>query len=261
MTEQKKRPKIGIVMGLASDFYGKSEKENQRFLIPDGYSKAISNAGGLPILITYDDAWLEDKSLEGLDGLMLIGSDHGLSPEAYVDGNASQFVPAPERTKFEMSITKKFMEKGKPLFLICGGFQLLGVMHGGKLTSDIHRDHPASLTHNKGEKHKIDIVQNTRMDKIFSSPSDVIPAGEMKKLEVNHMHTQGLETTTDQIIVSARSPDGTIEAIELKDYPAFNLAVQFHPELLLKENPNHPVKKVFEAFVHESSPELTASLK
>jgi putative glutamine amidotransferase len=40
------------------------------------------------------------------------------------------------------------------------------------------------------------------------------------------------------VLVSARAPDGVIEAIELPDLP-FALGVQWHPEASLRHEPRH----------------------
>jgi putative glutamine amidotransferase len=40
------------------------------------------------------------------------------------------------------------------------------------------------------------------------------------------------------VLVSARSPDGVIEAIELPDLP-FAVGVQWHPEVVARHEPRH----------------------
>lgn len=62
---------------------------------------------------------------------------------------------------------------------------------------------------------------------------------------VNSFHHQALNTIGDGLKVSARAMDGVVEAVENADGSVF--AVQWHPELLYAENPEH--RAIFEAFV------------
>jgi putative glutamine amidotransferase len=48
-------------------------------------------------------------------------------------------------------------------------------------------------------------------------------------MKVNSAHHQAVKNVPDSVTVSARSPDGVIEAIEVAD-KTFCLGVQWHPE-------------------------------
>ena len=63
---------------------------------------------------------------------------------------------------------------------------------------------------------------------------------------VNSFHHQALNTIGDGLKVSARALDGVVEAVENADGSVF--AVQWHPELLYAENPEH--RAIFETFVN-----------
>lgn len=63
---------------------------------------------------------------------------------------------------------------------------------------------------------------------------------------VNSFHHQALNTIGDGLKVSARAMDGVVEAVENADGSVF--AVQWHPELLYAENPEH--RAIFETFVN-----------
>jgi putative glutamine amidotransferase len=47
-------------------------------------------------------------------------------------------------------------------------------------------------------------------------------------------HHQAIDQVGTGMVVSAWSPDGLIEAVELLDYP-FGVAVQWHPETTLED--------------------------
>ena len=50
------------------------------------------------------------------------------------------------------------------------------------------------------------------------------------RLSVNSLHHQTVDDVGTGLVVGARSPDGTVEALELPGRPV--LAVQWHPEML-----------------------------
>lgn len=70
-------------------------------------------------------------------------------------------------------------------------------------------------------------------------------------LTVNSLHHQAVRVVAPSLTVSARAPDGLVEAVELSAHP-FGLAVQWHPECLL-DAPE--MLRLFEAFVEAARQE------
>jgi putative glutamine amidotransferase len=68
-------------------------------------------------------------------------------------------------------------------------------------------------------------------------------------LEVNTSHHQAVARLGDGLIVTARAPDGTVEAIEDPDKPLW-LGVQWHPERLA-DDPRHA--SLFKRLVEEAA--------
>ncbi len=66
------------------------------------------------------------------------------------------------------------------------------------------------------------------------------------EIEVNSLHAQAIDRLGDGLVVEGVAPDGTIEAVRVKDAPAFALGVQWHPEWYIVENPIS--RGLFEAF-------------
>jgi putative glutamine amidotransferase len=62
----------------------------------------------------------------------------------------------------------------------------------------------------------------------------------------NTLHGQGVCTAGTRIVIEGRAPDGTPEAIYVKDAPGFTLSVQWHPEWRAAEDPVS--RPLFEAF-------------
>lgn len=75
-------------------------------------------------------------------------------------------------------------------------------------------------------------------------------------LTVNSLHHQACRDLAPGLRVTARAPDGVIEAVEATQHP-FALAVQWHPECLL-DAPE--MLRLFEAFVQAARKPSPSSL-
>ncbi|HSS65097.1 MAG TPA: gamma-glutamyl-gamma-aminobutyrate hydrolase family protein, partial [Gammaproteobacteria bacterium] len=68
----------------------------------------------------------------------------------------------------------------------------------------------------------------------------------VSELQVNSLHSQGIDRLGNGLNIEAVADDGLVEAYSVDDAAAFALAVQWHPEWRVMENPFS--KKLFEAF-------------
>ncbi|MCA9175318.1 MAG: gamma-glutamyl-gamma-aminobutyrate hydrolase family protein, partial [Planctomycetales bacterium] len=104
------------------------------------------------------------------------------------------------------------------------GMQLLNVCQGGNLSLHIPEDIPGALphwdAHDKGHRHGLEIAPDSLMERVYGD-------GEIR---VNSMHHMAVDEVAPGFRVTARCPDGVVEAIEsqLDDWLA--LGTQFHPE-------------------------------
>jgi putative glutamine amidotransferase len=62
----------------------------------------------------------------------------------------------------------------------------------------------------------------------------------------NTLHGQGIERVGERIVIDGYAPDGTPEAIYVKDAPGFTLSVQWHPEWNADQDPVS--RPLFQAF-------------
>jgi putative glutamine amidotransferase len=65
-------------------------------------------------------------------------------------------------------------------------------------------------------------------------------------IRVNSLHGQGILEPGQRIVAEGVAEDGTIEAIQVADAPAFALGVQWHAEHDPQTNPSNRI--LFEAF-------------
>src|SRR5690606_35297484 len=67
-----------------------------------------------------------------------------------------------------------------------------------------------------------------------------------REATVNSLHGQGIRSLGRGLVAEATAPDGLVEAVRLDDPQRFLLAVQWHPEWRVTENPFY--LGIFQAF-------------
>ncbi len=217
-----RRPLIGIAPYLKVTENGKETLGADR-----PYVDAVEKTGGLITILTLEKRRI-DEYVRLLDGLLLTGG-RDIHPKYYGEklppGEARLSPDA--RSEFEIAIAKEFIKAGKPVLGICLGCQTLNVALGGTLFWDI----PG---HDKTE-HAITIQEGTKLFSVIGSRRPI----------VNSRHHQAVNGVPKKLIVSARSDDGVIEAIELPHHK-FAVGVQWHPEDEMEKSSS---KKLMRAFV------------
>ena len=150
-----------------------------------------------------------------------------LFPEFYNDweDGKSRDMYIPERDGFEFKILDYALEHNYPILGICRGMQVINCRLKGSLLSDIETIR--GVNHRKIDStqdriHSINIIENTLLHEISGLNEGI----------VNSSHHQAIDRLGEGLIVSAKSADGIIEAVEWleSDTKPFLLAVQWHPE-------------------------------
>jgi gamma-glutamyl-gamma-aminobutyrate hydrolase PuuD len=140
--------------------------------------------------------------------------------EALPEANL-KLVP-PQRPAFELELLKAFGERGKPIFGICYGCQLMNVWRGGSLIQDIPMQIPQAIVHRGGEpwaRHEVRVKPNTRLHTIV----------EMDEFDCVSSHHQALAHIPAEAAATSFAPDGIVESLEYSGTP-FHWGVQWHPE-------------------------------
>ena len=172
-----------------------------------------------------------DEMLDRLDGVFLTGSPSNVEPHHY-DGPT--FRPEVERDPMRdgvtLSLIRKAIERGIPLFGVCRGQQEVNVALGGTL-----HQHVAEIPGKRDHRMRRDIPVQDRYD--VAHPVDVKPGGMLETLvgrtgevTVNSLHAQAIDRLADGLFVEAVSDDGIIESVSLPGSKGFMLCVQWHPE-------------------------------
>jgi putative glutamine amidotransferase len=218
------RPRIGVTLD--------ADDGARRYELPRAYADAVLAAGGLPILLPHA-AEAAQAYLALLDGLVVTGGAFDVPPELYGEARRPGCGPAkPERTAFERDLLAAALAARLPVLGVCGGMQLLNVVRGGTLHQDLARD--AGITGHEQPPPK-DVPSHAVAVAPGSRLAALVGPGE---LQVNSTHHQAVKGVGAGLLVSARAPDGVVEAIELPDL-RFALGVQWHPEAVLRHEPRH----------------------
>src|SRR6516162_526595 len=194
---------------------------------PARYAAAVlGGAGAVPVMIPpMGEASL--AVLDRLDGLLLSGSPSNVHPLHY-DGGESVTPDQHdlERDATTLRLIPEALARGMPLLAICRGIQELNVALGGTLHQQVHgvaerMDHrpgPGTLEEKYAPRHLVFL--SGQLARIVGST----------KILVNSLHGQAIDMLAPGLVVEARAPDGTIEAVRVERAAGFALGVQWHPE-------------------------------
>jgi putative glutamine amidotransferase len=213
------------VIGVNMDFRSAREDFPAFSILSAGYYESITKAGGIPMAIPplKDEDDLQ-RVLDLLDGVVLCG---GADLDPRRDGfmlHPSQRLLDRRREEFDRMLVRLAAERRMPLLGIGCGMQLLNVSQGGSLFYHIPEDLPHALPHldasDPNHRHALVVEKGSLMDRVY---------GE-SEIRVSSLHHMAVDDVAPDFAVTARCPDGVVEAIEstLDDWPA--LGVQFHPE-------------------------------
>ena len=181
------------------------------------YSQAITRAGGIPIMLPpiSDLAERIDSLLDSCDGIVLQGGGD-IDPICYGQEISSSTVYGvnAHHDRVELEVARQAALRDIPTLAICRGLQIVNVAFGGTLIQDL--DDPS----HKATFHGVDLVP------------DSLVAAAMKVERATNCHSwhhQAIDVLGQNLRVTGRADDGTIEAVE-STQATWLVAVQWHPE-------------------------------
>jgi putative glutamine amidotransferase len=227
------RPRNGITSWHRKD----SNKLERWEAIRDTYTGAILAAAGLPFIlpIAGDDSEVIGGYLEHVDGLLFSGGED-VAPANYgaaMDERCQE--PDAERDHFEIQLARAALRGSIPVLGICRGLQLLNVAAGGTLYQDIACRPGAMAYHSASGADRRNLIHGVRVH-----PGSRLHAiMRVTEARVTSTHHQFVKCLAPGFRVAAEcNEDGIVEAIERPAHP-FLVAVQWHPERLYRDHPEH----------------------
>ena len=207
----KRRPVVGVPACIkpigAHDFHVVGRK----------YVDAVLAAGCTPVLLPalgerQDVAQLIDM----LDGVMFTGSPSMVEPAR--DGQQPAHPKLsddvdPLRDALEIGLARDAVASGLPLLAVCRGIQVLNVALGGTLFQAV-QDVPGRIDHREpkdksldvqyGPAHPVNLTAGGKLQAIL---------GGVSQIQVNSIHSQGIDALAPALTAEAVAPDGQIEAV------------------------------------------------
>jgi putative glutamine amidotransferase len=215
--------------------------------VDDTYLRALAETARVvplivPALETVDIAALLDR----VDGVLLPGSRSNVEPTRYGEAASERTLPHdPARDALALPLIGAAIERGVPLFAVCRGLQEMNVAAGGSLVAEVQE---IAGRHD----HRAPVSDDQRIRFAIRQDVEVQPGGLLEKIvgggaiRVNSLHRQAIGRLGENLAVEAVAPDGTIEAVSVKNARAFALGVQWHPEYWVTVDA--PSRALFAAF-------------
>ena len=178
---------------------------------------AVWMAGGSPVRITVSRRY----PAEHLDAVIVSGGDD-IHPGLYGSDDLADKEYDHDRDELEQSYIRFALDENLPLMGICRGYQLINVMMGGTLHTDIRK--MRRHTSNFGS-----VLPRKRVS--LEQGSFIAGLLGRERVRVNSLHYQAVDKLGEELRVSGRDLDDFVQVLEHEgDAPI--LGVQWHPEYL-----------------------------
>lgn len=199
----------------------KGDWQKSRWYLQPTYFEAVVAAGGLPVMIPLIPD-LVPEIFPRLNGVLLSGSDSDVDPHRYgAEQHPRVEFVLPARDQTDFALLEEADRASQPVLGICYGMQSMNVHYGGTLIQHIPDAVRTEIEH--GERSTQHLIQ--------AQPGSLLEElGGSDPHTVNSTHHQAVERVAARFRVTARAPDGIIEAMEAAGEGRFLMGVQWHPE-------------------------------
>ncbi len=227
------KSKIGIVIcGL----------EDDKQYVTDAYVQAIKSCSAIPLILPLVKSKRLIEAYASLcDGFLFCGGGDitpllfGAEP-AYGIGTTDITLDL-----YQIRLMKTVIASKKPTLAICRGMQILNIACGGTVIQDLSSLEFPTINHmqtsltRRDISHKVLFTEGSKLNRLLGDFAFT-----------NSFHHQAVECIGSGLVVSGKTADDIIEAIEMPSHP-FLIGVQWHPECMLESAP--AMKQLFHALV------------
>lgn len=239
-----KMPIIGVSGSQMKDSGGMFPGYPRAYVNHD-YMRSVSENGGIPLILPcIPGEGMEERAaayLDTVDGLILSGG-HDLFPPFYGQPCRQKLSEVwPDRDRFDVALLEAAVQRKKPVFGICRGFQLINAHYGSTLLQDLSYAPHELLKHWQG--HTPDLATQEVTFEGESQFKDLFGESVM----VNSFHHQVVMEVGPELKCCGRTSDGVVEAVEHRHEAI--IATQWHPEMMSATCPK--MKQLFAYFIQK----------
>lgn len=230
-----KIPVVAIASGL--------EPATGRIVVRFRYFQSLTAAGAAPVLMPLGASpEAVGEILSRVDGLVISGGED-VDPKEYGEKKKPLCgEPSPLRDEAEKAQVAWCLAHDLPVLAICRGMQSLNVFAGGTLVQDIASELHTAVWHSQPQDHTVITHRVKALDApLFASITGVSEIG------VNSKHHQCIARPGRGVRVIAECPDDHVPEAFVIEGQRFALGIQWHPEMLAAEHPEHMA--IFKSFV------------
>lgn len=207
--------------------------------VGEKYARAVLEAAeAVPVVIPAMAREMNmDELIDRLDGIVFTGSPSNVEPHHYQGPpSAPGTLHDPARDAVTLPLIRKAVAAGIPVMGICRGFQEMNVAFGGTLHQKLH-EVPGHMDHRDDESQPLEVQYGPAHDVTLEPGGLLRTLAGTDRLRVNSLHSQGVDRLGSDLAVEARAPDGVVEAFRVTKARRFAVAVQWHPEWNVMDNP------------------------
>jgi putative glutamine amidotransferase len=227
-----RKPLVGINTKLVRDGRDLYHK------LDANYVRSVERAGGVPVVMPAFRTRAQARDYLGrLDALVFTGGPD-LDPRRWRERKHPKAdLMVPERETSDFLALREALRRDLPLLAICCGCQELNVALGGSLHQHVG-DLPGVGKHADGVRHPVRTFGSSRLSEVLG----------LERPSVNSWHHQSCARIGRDLVVTAGSPDGLVEAVE-STARRWVVGVQWHPERMQDDRRQ---RALFAALVDEA---------
>jgi putative glutamine amidotransferase len=221
--ETSPRPRVGVPYRTRKEEVTGSDAKLMNYL------EAVRTAGGEPIPVSLLLPPGELRELaRTLDGVVLTGSPADVDPARFGAARQPECAdPDVDRERTDFALLEHAFAEHKPVLTICFGTQSLNVFLGGTLIQDIPSAVRTAIEH---EWHREEGAPEPFHAAQLEPGSQLAQLAGTSEARVNSSHHQSVKEPGQGLRITARAPDGVVEAIEWTGDSNWVMGVQWHPE-------------------------------
>ena len=236
-------PLVGITSSPALRRSPVLEVDRSLTTLDRAYVEAVTDAGGVAIILPVQPGGNAELVVDRLDALVLSGGGD-VAPERYGAARHPAVGGVDEsRDEWEVALIAQARARSLPTLAICRGVQILNVALGGTLVQHLPDHEGGDVAPHlapwsfDAASHQVGITAGSTMAKVLDT----------EVVDVNTLHHQAIDRCADELVVVGSDEHGIIEAVEHPEQPI--LGVQWHPELIVHVDPH---QRLFDWLVQQA---------